>query len=258
MVTQKVDLPRPLLCLVTDRRLSSDERLPEVVTRAIAGGLGMVILREKDMPPAALLSLARRVRAACGDKVLFFVNGNAQVALAAGAHGVHLSEAGMAIQSVRRIAGPHLLIGRSVHSVDSAVGAQREGADYLIVGTVFETGSKPGKKPEGLELLRSVGKAVHIPFLAVGGVTSANVGEVMEAGAIGPAVISAIQAAPDPKVATRDLCGAMRVAVGLPAVPPIDHKVEIAPTEMLKRGFMKVTGEKGILRLPRRKGRDQE
>lgn len=210
MVPEKVALPSPCLCLVTDRRVClSGLSLAQRAAMAVAGGARMVQLREKDLPSEELLALARELRAAVGDAALFIINGDPEVARAVGAHGVHLPEGAMPIAEARRRLGRPGLVGRSVHSVAAAMKAQGEGADYLIVGTVFETASKPGQPPEGLALLRAVASTVEIPFLGIGGIKAGNVAQVMEGGARGAAVISALLAALDPKAAARAMAEAM-------------------------------------------------
>ena len=209
MVHKKLALPDPCLCLVTDRRRLEKRSLAESVAMAVAGGVRMVQLREKDLSQESLLPLARELRAAVGDDALFIVNGSIEVATAAGAHGVHLAEEAMPVREARRLVGSHLLIGRSVHSVERAVKAQDDGADYLIVGTVFETASKPGQTPEGLALLRAVAKEVDIPFLGIGGIDASNVSRVMEAGAGGAAAISALLVPPDPEASARGMARTM-------------------------------------------------
>lgn len=202
-------LPFPLLCLVTDRRQVPEGMLADRVAKAVAGGVGMVQLREKDLPEASLLKLAKEIRASCEGRTLLVVNSNVKVAIEAHANGIHLPENGVAIAKVRRLVGPGLLIGRSVHGVEAATRAEQEGADYLFVGTMFETASKAGKEPEGPSLLKKVAGAVRIPLLGIGGITARNVDEVMRADADGAAVISAILAAPDPGQAAQDLMMAM-------------------------------------------------
>ena len=205
-------LATPILCLVTDRKLLREGGLVECVSKAVKGGVGMVQLREKDMSTPALAALAREVRAVSGESLLT-INGDPEAAALAGAAGVHLPEDAMPVAEARRRAGSAIHVGRSVHSVAAATKAEAEGADYLIVGTIFESQSKPGKEPEGLALLKRVTGAVHIPVLGIGGINAANAGQVMEAGASGIAVISAILGQEDPEGSARGLAAAIH-AVG--------------------------------------------
>lgn len=208
--------PIPCLTLITDRRLCQGLSLGEAVARAVAGGVNVVQLREKDLAAAELVPLADRLRAITQDKALLIVNSNRAVALLCGADGVHLPERGASVAVTRRLAGDGFIIGRSVHSAEEAVKAEEEGADYVQVGAVFPTRSHRGP-PAGLELLGSVAARVTIPIVAVGGITAENVGQVMQAGARGAAVISAILDSRSPGAAARRLAEAMGEAAAAPA-----------------------------------------
>jgi thiamine-phosphate pyrophosphorylase len=202
----------PCLTLITDRRLCRRLSLAEAVARAVAGGVNVVQLREKDLTAAQLVPLADRLRAITEGKALLIVNSRLDVALLCAADGVHLPEKGPSVAATRRLAGDGFIIGRSVHSVEEAVKAQEEGADYVQVGLIFPTRSHPGLSPAGPALLKSVAARVSIPIVAVGGITAANVGQVMQAGAKGAAVISAILDSPSPAAAARRLAEAMAEA----------------------------------------------
>jgi thiamine-phosphate pyrophosphorylase len=208
----------PCLALVTDRRFCQPLSLEEAVAQAVEGGANLVQLREKDLPAADLLALAEKLRAVTEGRALFLVNDRLDVALACAADGVHLPERGLPVAAARRLAGEGFIIGRSVHSVAEAVRAQEEGTDYVQVGSTFASRSHPGQPVAGLGLLEAVAAAVAIPILAVGGVTAANVGDVMRSGASGAAVISAILGAPSPREAARGLAQAM-AAVATKARP---------------------------------------
>jgi len=200
----------PCLVLVTDRRLCRALSLEQAVAEAVEGGANLVQLREKDLAAVDLLALAEKLRAVTHlGRALFLVNDRLDVALVCSADGVHLPERGLPVAFARRLAGEGFIVGRSVHSVAEAVRAQEEGADYVQVGTIFASRSHPDQPPAGLGLLEAVAAAVTIPILAVGGITAANVGEAMGAGASGAAVISAILATPSPREAARGLAQAM-------------------------------------------------
>jgi len=205
-------LDLPVLCMVTDRRRCCGRELEDVVAAAVEGGVRMVQLREKDLPPAQLYALARRLRGITKGRSLLFVNDRVDIALAAGADGVQLPEDGLPVAAARRAGGTGLLVGRSVHSVDGAVNAESEGADLLVVGAIFETRSHPGAAPQGIEMLRQVAGRVGTPLLAVGGVTAGNVEAVIRCGASGAAVITAIAESADPAEATRELARKLRRA----------------------------------------------
>lgn len=209
MTTPAPRLPHPLLCLVTDPAYGTPEALAAKASAAVAGGVNMVQLRDKDMPSGRLFQLAQDLRQATQGKALLIINDRIDVALAVGADGVQLGEEALPVEAARKLAGSALLIGRSVHSLEGAAAAEQAGASFLVVGTIFPTGSHPGAPPAGLSLLAQVGRAVRIPFLAIGGVEAANVGAVLAQGASGAAVISAILAQPDPETAARALRQAM-------------------------------------------------
>ncbi len=202
--------PLPCLMLVTDRRLCPD--LLRAVAQAVAGGVNLVQLREKDLPAGELLALAQALRRATAGRALLLVNDRADVALAAGADGVHLPEGGLPVAAARSLLGPSRLVGRSAHSAEAAARAEAEGADYLVVGPVYPTRSHPGAMPAGPALMARVREAVRLPVLAIGGITPETVAEVLAAGASGVAVISAILGSEDPEAAARALRRALDAA----------------------------------------------
>ena len=208
-------LPNPALCLVTDRRVCPPDELPGRVAAAVAGGVDIVQLRDKEESGGALLELAAALREVTRGSAILLVNERADVAVACGADGVQLGEAAMPTAAVRPILPEGSIIGRSVHSVEGATQAEASGADFLLVGTMFATRSHPGEEPSGpglLERIRAAG--VGAPLLAIGGITADNVAQVMRAGANGAAVITAILASPDPERAASEIKSAMRDASG--------------------------------------------
>jgi thiamine-phosphate pyrophosphorylase len=172
----------------------------------------MVQLREKDLAPARLLPLARRLRDITAGKAMLFVNDHLDVALAAGADGVQLPEDGLPVADAVNIAEERLLVGRSVHTVRGGVEASSQGANLLLVGTVFASRSHPERAPQGLAVLQELRATVKVPMLAIGGVTPENVGAAMEKGASGAAAITAITEAEDPQRASRSLVQAVERA----------------------------------------------
>ncbi|MBI2886231.1 MAG: thiamine phosphate synthase [Chloroflexi bacterium] len=198
-------LPRPCLMLVTDRRLCHGISLPEAARLAVEAGVSAVQFRERDLPAGEQLELAAQVKRSIGSRALFIVNDRVDVALALGADGVQLPESGLPVAEARRLLGPDALIGRSVHSLQGAIAAERAGADYLIFGPVYATRTHPGAPPAGRQALREVAQAVSIPVLAIGGVAAEQVREVLQAGAAGAAVVSAILGTFDPKAAAAAL-----------------------------------------------------
>jgi thiamine-phosphate pyrophosphorylase len=200
-------LPPPLVCLVTDGQRPAGD-LMDRVEAAVAGGVGMVQLREKQRPAGELLALACELRERLAGRALVLVNDRLDVALAARADGVHLPAAGLPARAARAVA-PSLLIGRSVHSAEEAAQAAKDGVDYLVLGTIFATATHPGTAPGGLALVRAARARVDLPLLGIGGITPENAAAVIGAGADGVAVVSAILVAPDPRAAARALVTAV-------------------------------------------------
>ena len=197
--------------------------LRETVTEALAGGVDLVQLRAPGRPSGELLALAEALRALVRPPALFVVNDRIDVAAACAADGVHLPEAGLPVATARRLLGPAALVGRSVHSPEAARAAQREGADYLVVGTIFPTSSHPGEAPAGPALIGRVRGATGLPLLAIGGITPERVSVVIGAGADGVAAITAILGSPVPGEAARALMNALVAHASPPASPPPLH-----------------------------------
>lgn len=184
---------RPVLCLITDRRRFGDawqSALVDHVAAAARAGVHLIQLRERDLDAAVLARLTQQCVAALdGTSARLLVNDRLDVALAAGAHGVHLRADSMSAARARQVTPPGFLLGRSIHSIDEAADATSGAVDYLIFGTVFETGSKPGRTAAGLDRLAQVACATSIPVLAVGGVSVDQVAAVARTGASGVAGI---------------------------------------------------------------------
>jgi len=202
----------PVLCFVVGRSDVKDRDVEEVVKQAVAGGVTMVQLRDREMPAGELLELARRLKAVTRGKALFLVNDRVDVAVAVDADGVQLPDAGLPTRAARAQVGKYAVIGRSVHSGDAARRATTDGAEFVIAGTIFKSASKPEVKPAGVALIQEINKESSLPVVAIGGITADKVGDVIKAGAVGVAVISAIAAAPDPKAAAEELAAALREA----------------------------------------------
>jgi thiamine-phosphate pyrophosphorylase len=199
----------PRLHLITDRRLVTS--LPERAAAALRGlppGAVAVHLREKDLGGGALLALARALRRACDVAgQLLLVNDRLDVALAAGADGVHLPSAGVPVADARRMLGPAALVGSSCHSRADVARALREGASYATFSPVFDTPSKRQfGAPVGVPALREAA-ALGLPLVALGGIDAARMPEVRAAGAVGVAAIRAWLVGDDPGAAVRALLG---------------------------------------------------
>jgi thiamine-phosphate diphosphorylase len=207
-MTQRVgepNLPHPALVLVTDMTRLRGRALEDVVRDAVEGGVNVVQLRAPEATHDDRVKLSTRVLGAIDGRALFFVNGDVRAAAMMG-DGIHLPENSSAMREVRAArVTRRLLVSRAVHSVEAAVQAERDGADIVQLGTVFETASKPGRATIGLDGVRAACAAVSLPVIAIGGITAANVGDVIRAGAAGVAVIGAIFDADDARAAAAEL-----------------------------------------------------
>ncbi len=197
----------PALVLVTDAARLRGRDLADVVREAVAGGVNVIQLRERELPRDELVAIGRRVREAIAGRALLFVNGDVAAAIEMGADGVHFPES-MAADAAP---GGELLVSRAVHSVEAAIEAQRAGADLVQLGTVFETRSHPGVPTLGVDGVREACERVGAPIIVIGGITAANAAEVVRAGAAGVAVIGAILDADDPRAAAAELRAALAV-----------------------------------------------
>ena len=202
-------VPQPCLCLVTDRKIVDEGTLVSRIADAVAGGVDMVQLREKDLPGGPLLELALSLRDAIAGRALLIINDRADVAAAVGAAGVQLGEEGLPVDAARQVLGAGALIGRSVHSEAGASQAAAQRCDFLVVGTMYATETHPGAAPAGPGLVRRIGDSCRLPLIGIGGITHANASQVLAAGAAGVAVISSILASPQPEEAARQIKQAM-------------------------------------------------
>jgi len=198
-------LPLPCLALITDRHQAGGRPLEELVVQAAEGGVDLVQVREKDLPPDELYELTCRIdRVLYPRTTLIFVNDRVDVVLAAAVDGVHLPERSVPPWPMTEMA-QHVLTGKSIHGLAGITSPYSTGAHYLQFGTVFPSRSKPGREAAGLAALAEVCCAANRPVLAVGGIDASNAGAAIRAGAAGVAVISAIMAASDPKAAAAAL-----------------------------------------------------
>ena len=203
----------PRLYVILDRAAAAGRDLVEILDAVIAGGAKMVQLREKTWPSGQLLPLAGRLRARCRQAgVTFVMNDRVDLAVALEADGVHVGQDDLPPRLARPLLRPGMILGVSTHSVEQARRAQAEGADYVAVGAMFPTRTKPDFELVGPALVRAVRPEVRVPLVGIGGITPRNAGEVIRAGADGVAVISAVCAAPDPAAVTRDFLRAIEAA----------------------------------------------
>ena len=204
------------LYLVTDRALACGRPLADVVRAAVAGGVTCVQLREKEASAREFAVAARELLALLRPLgVPLIVNDRIDVALAAGADGVHVGQQDLSVADARRLGPPGWIVGVSAESVEDAVRAEREGADYVGASPVFATPTKADHAaPLGLDGLRRLRAAVKLPLVAIGGIHAGNARETVRAGADGLAVVSAIVAADDPRAAAEILRREIAAAKG--------------------------------------------
>jgi len=191
------------LYVITDEAIAGGQTHEEIARRAIAGGADVIQLRDKVCGCRELCRIGRAIRTiTMGTGTLFLVNDRLDVALACGADGVHLGQDDIRAGVARQIAPPGFIIGISVGTVDEAIRAEEEGADYIAISPIFSTVSKKDAGPgRGLEVLREIRQNVSVPVIAIGGINLDNVREVIAAGANGVAVISVV-------VGSRDIVAA--------------------------------------------------
>lgn len=195
------------LYLVTDRPLSLGRPLEEIVGAAVDGGVTAVQLREKECSTREFVALARKLRALLAPRgIPLLINDRIDVALAAHADGVHIGQTDMPYPDARRLLGPDALIGLSVETAEQATEAAAWDCDYLGVGPLFATATKPDAAPAwGLGRFTALRTTSRHKLVAIGGLNSSNAAAVTAAGADGIAVVSAICSAPDPRAAAAGL-----------------------------------------------------
>lgn len=191
---------------MTDRQWTGNQSLLEQVEESIQGGVSIVQLREKNLDDESFLKEAIQMKElAAKYGIPFIVNDNVLVALHSKADGIHIGQNDLAIQEVRKMVGPHRIIGVSAQTVEQAITAQQNGADYLGVGAVFSTTTKSDAIEVSYEMLKAIYEAVTIPVVAIGGITVDNVHDLKGSGIDGIAVVSAILAQKNIKKAAEDL-----------------------------------------------------
>jgi thiamine-phosphate pyrophosphorylase len=183
--------------------------LPDLLRAAIAGGIDVVQLREKHLPDDQLTAVADATRALCqrhgSPRPLLIVNDRPHVALDVGADGVHVGQDDMPVAAVRELTGADVLIGLSTHSPAQIDAVDASLVDYIGVGPIHETPTKPGRPAVGTELIRYAAANAPVPFFAIGGLDAGNLAEALDAGADRVCVLRAIASAEDPEQATREL-----------------------------------------------------
>ncbi|PKM83397.1 MAG: thiamine phosphate synthase [Firmicutes bacterium HGW-Firmicutes-14] len=187
------------LYVVSGEDFIADRPYLEVIKACIAGGAGIIQLREKNWDGARLIESGRSLRKLTREAgVLLIINDRVDIAMAVEADGVHIGQEDIPLPLVRKIAGSKMIIGVSAHDPPEAVAAEKAGADYIGFGPVFPTETKKDTRPvRGLELLKEVRKVTSLPIYAIGGIKAKNAGSVIRAGADGVAVVSGVIGADD-------------------------------------------------------------
>jgi thiamine-phosphate pyrophosphorylase len=211
-------LPRARLYFVCEARPHAEDPRP-LLEAALRGGADLIQLREKGLPDEQLVAAARSFRTAADDHgALFILNDRPALVADCDADGVHVGEDDMAVAEARGLAGPAALIGLSTHSeeqVRAAVDAEGDARpDYISVGPVWETPTKEGRAATGLGLVEFAAATAGLPWFAIGGIDTSNVGDVVAAGAERVVVVRAIRDAEDPEAAARALRGAVEARAG--------------------------------------------
>ena len=194
------------LYAVTDSRWLNGAALAEAVEKALAGGVTCVQLREKHLPFDEFLRTAKEIKSLCQSyHVPFIVDDNLDIALACDADGLQIGQNDMPVAKARKLLGPDKILGVSAQTVEQAIAACRDGADYLGVGAVFPTGTKTDAVEVPLDTLKAITAAVDIPVVSIGGINADNIAKLAGTGIAGAAVVSAIFAQDDIKKAAANL-----------------------------------------------------
>jgi thiamine-phosphate pyrophosphorylase len=193
---------------VSDSSGPGARALPDLLREAIAGGVDIVQLREKQLPDEELVAVANAARALCERLgALLIINDRPHVAREVGADGIHVGQEDMPVAEVRDLVGPDMLIGLSTHAPGEIDAVDTEIVDYIGVGPVHATPTKPGRPPVGLELVGYAAEHASVPFFAIGGLDAENAAETIDAGARRICVLRAIASAANPEQAARELRG---------------------------------------------------
>lgn len=204
-----------LVYAVTDRSWLNGESLYSQVEKALKGGATFIQLREKELCEEDFLKEAIEIKELCKRyHVPFVINDNVDIACKMDADGVHVGQSDMEAGNVRAKLGSDKIIGVSAQTVEQALLAENCGADYLGVGAVFPTGTKSDAVEVSYETLKAICDAVHIPVVAIGGITSNNIMSLKGSGTSGVAVVSAIFASKDIEAATKELCKKTKEMIG--------------------------------------------
>lgn len=195
------------LCVITDTTVQKRYSQYELAKMAVKGGADMIQLRDKFLPTSELIQVAVKISTYCKKhKVLFLVNDRVDVAMIAGADGVHLGKQDIPVPEARKLLGRNKVIGGTAHSLSEARLREKEGADYIGYGHIFPTASKhKPEKPKGTAELGKIVRKIKTPIIAIGGIGIKNISEVMQTGVFGAAVIGSVVKNKYPQKAVKEL-----------------------------------------------------
>ena len=190
-------LARARLYAIVDTGYVEPERVPHVTEQLVLGGVDLIQLRAKKLPLAAIAELGKKMRSIIPDdgreaRVLFILNDHPELVSEIGADGIHVGQDDLSVGAARAQAGAEVIAGKSTHSLNQALAAEKEGADYIGVGPIYATPTKPDYVPVGPALIGLVRAAVHVPQFCIGGINEATLPEVIAAGARRVVIVSAL------------------------------------------------------------------
>lgn len=192
--------------MIVDPAAARGRDLARIAAQAIRGGADAIQLRDKTGPVRQVIEQAERLLAVTRPAAVpLIINDRIDVAAASGADGVHVGQNDLPVSAARQILGPNRIIGKSTHTLPQALEADREGVEYLAVGPIYPTPTKPGYPSVGPVLIGQVRAKVHTPLVVIGGIEAGTLPEVLQAGATCVAVVRAVCGADDPEDAARTL-----------------------------------------------------
>lgn len=204
-MNKRQKLAKVNLYIIADKKICKDKNIEDVVIQGIEGGAEMIQYRDKESSDRDFLATASKLQNICKQyKIPFIVNDRVDIAAFLKTDGVHLGRDDLPLEVARKILGPSKIIGISTENIDQAKEAEKQRADYVGIGPIFDTLTKKIEKPLGLEIINQAKKHLKIPFFPIGGITLENLDQVIEAGSKRIAVGSAVISASDVKSATRN------------------------------------------------------
>jgi thiamine-phosphate pyrophosphorylase len=202
---KKNRLAKVNLYIIADKKICGDKNIEEVVIQAIEGGAEMIQYRDKDSGDRDFLATALELQNICKQhEIPFIINDRVDIAAYIKADGIHLGQDDLPLKVARKILGSSRIIGISTNHIDQAKEAEKQGADYVGIGPIFDTLTKKIEKPIGLEIIKQAKKYLKIPFFPIGGIDMENLDQVIEAGSKRIAVGSAVICTNDVEIAVRD------------------------------------------------------